>query len=86
MKVGVADLKAHLSAHLRRVQDGDTLVVTHRQTPVAKIVPIEGEASGIVIRKARSKQRLQDVELPAPVDLGRLDPVEILLELRKDRF
>jgi prevent-host-death family protein len=86
MKVGVAQLKAHLSEHLRRVQDGETIVVTDRERPVAKIVPYAQETSGIVIRKPQGKKRLQDIELPEPVDLGGLDPVEILLELRKDRF
>lgn len=85
MRVGVADLKAHLSAHLRRVQDGETIVVTDRDRPVAKLVPAEEGASGIVIRRARKPGRLQDVKLPPPANLKR-DPVEILLEQRRDRF
>lgn len=38
--VGVRDLKAHLSKHLREVADGEEIVVTDRGTPVARIVPI----------------------------------------------
>jgi prevent-host-death family protein len=38
--VGIADLKARLSAHLRSVRGGGAIVVMDRSTPVAKIVPI----------------------------------------------
>ncbi len=84
MRVGVAHLKAHLSEHLRRVRDGETIVVTDRDRPVAKLVPVEESAAGIVIRPARRPGRLQDVKLPPPANLKR-DPVEVLLELRRDR-
>jgi prevent-host-death family protein len=84
MRVGVADLKAHLSAHLRRVRDGETIVVTDRDRPVAKLVPVEeGASPGIVIRKARKPGRLQDVRLPPPANLKR-DIVEVLLDLRQN--
>lgn len=40
-EVGVRDLKAHLSAHLARVKAGESLVVTERGRPVARLVPVE---------------------------------------------
>ncbi len=40
--VPVADLKARLSEHLRRVKAGHEVVITDRGTPVARIVPITG--------------------------------------------
>lgn len=39
--VGVRDLKAHLSHHLRRVRAGTRLVVTERGTPIATIGPAD---------------------------------------------
>lgn len=36
----VSELKAGLSAYLRRVKAGEEVVVTERGTPVAKLVPI----------------------------------------------
>ena len=39
MNVGIKELKAHLSAHLARVKAGDTVVITDRGKPVAKLVP-----------------------------------------------
>ena len=38
-KVKIAELKARLSEHLRRVRRGHSLVVLDRDTPVAKLVP-----------------------------------------------
>jgi prevent-host-death family protein len=38
--VGVRDLKASLSAYLRRVKAGETILVTERGQPVARIVPV----------------------------------------------
>lgn len=38
--VGVADLKAHLSAVLARVHAGESVTVTDRGRPVAHIVPV----------------------------------------------
>lgn len=37
--VNIADLKAHLSAHIQRVRDGEEVLVCDRNRPVARIVP-----------------------------------------------
>ncbi len=37
--VGVRDLKAHLSAYLRQVKQGRTLVITERGKPVGRLIP-----------------------------------------------
>jgi prevent-host-death family protein len=36
----VAELKAHLSRFLRRVKAGEEIVITERNVPVARIVPV----------------------------------------------
>jgi len=38
--VKISDLKAHLSAHIQLVRDGEELLVCDRNEPVARIVPI----------------------------------------------
>jgi len=38
-QVGVRELKASLSAYLRRVSEGDSVVVTDHGRPVARLVP-----------------------------------------------
>ena len=48
--VGIADLKARLSEHLRTVKRGATLTVVDRDRPVAVLAPVE--TAGLEIRKA----------------------------------
>ena len=38
--VGIRELKAHLSRHLKRVQAGSPLVVTERGRAIARITPV----------------------------------------------
>jgi len=42
-KVGIRELKQNASAVIRRVKAGDTVEVTERGQPVARIIPISGE-------------------------------------------
>jgi prevent-host-death family protein len=80
-KVGIADLKAHLSEHLRKVRAGRTLTVVDRNTPVAKIVPVETE-SALEIRRATRKPR--DLRIPPP-PARPTDSLAVLLEDRARR-
>jgi prevent-host-death family protein len=38
-RVNIGDLKAHLSAHIQLVRDGEEVLVCDRNQPVARIVP-----------------------------------------------
>ena len=42
--VGIRELKAHLSRHLKRVQSGTRLMVTERGRSIATINPVEAPA------------------------------------------
>lgn len=42
--VGIRDLKAHLSRHLKRVRSGARLMVTERGRSIATISPVESPA------------------------------------------
>ncbi|MFN2490939.1 MAG: type II toxin-antitoxin system Phd/YefM family antitoxin [Actinomycetota bacterium] len=39
IEVGVRELKNSLSSYLRKVRDGETVVVTDRGVPVARMIP-----------------------------------------------
>ena len=39
-EAGIRELKARLSAYLRRVKAGETLVITERGKPIGRIVPV----------------------------------------------
>ena len=40
-KIGIRELKANLSACLRRVKSGTTLVITERGKPIGRLTPSE---------------------------------------------
>ncbi len=48
--VGVRELKDHLSDYLRRVREGELLVITDRGKPIGELGPVAGRAS---IERAR---------------------------------
>jgi prevent-host-death family protein len=58
-KVGIADLRAHLSEYLRKVRAGRTLTVFDRQTPIARIVPYQAEMPLEVLRATRKPSDLR---------------------------
>jgi prevent-host-death family protein len=39
-RIGVAELKDHLSEHLRAVEQGGEVIVLDRKRPIARIVPM----------------------------------------------
>jgi prevent-host-death family protein len=42
---GVAQLKAHLSRYLASVKEGEEVTVTERGRPIARLVPLDAEAT-----------------------------------------
>ena len=80
-RVGIADLKANLSRHLRRVRTGRTLTVVDRETPIAQLVPYAAAASLEVRRATRKPSELRLPSAPAAVT----DSLRILLEDRGSR-
>lgn len=79
-RIGIADLKARLSEHIRYVRAGHEVTVLDRSRAVARIVPIE-EHAPIRARPALGSVRFQDVPLPEPLGLE-FDVVSILIEER----
>jgi prevent-host-death family protein len=75
--VGAFDAKTHLNALLKRVSRGETIRITLRGVPIAKLVPDkEGEqanpddlAQGI--RQLRKGARLGKISLRELIDEGR---------------
>lgn len=82
-RVGIADLKAHLSRHLRRVRSGTALIVVDRGTPVATLVPFTpGAERQLVIRPPSDPAPLAEIPLPPPL-AGAPDIVDLLLQERQ---
>ena len=59
IRATISEVKNGLSAYLRRVKSGDSVLVMERRTPVARIVPIGHEAgSGQAMDAVDSDARL----------------------------
>ena len=78
--VGIAELKARLSEHLRSVRNGGTLTVLDRDTPIARIVPYAPQP----VEARRAKRHPRDLKLP-PKPSKRTDSLAILVEDRRRR-
>lgn len=80
-RVGIAALKARLSAHLKSVRRGHPITVVDRGTPVARLLPVVPDEP---LPARHPVRRLQDVRLPVPLGKS-LGSLEALLEERADR-
>ena len=72
--VSIADLKAHASDYIRRVQAGEAITVTKRNRPVAVLTPLSGAEPGNAEQRpfGLCKGRLQvpdDFNAPLPEGL-----------------
>jgi prevent-host-death family protein len=90
--VGSRELKVRLGAYLRRVRQGQTLIVTDRGEPVAELRPLASEntrdailakleASGAVTRPTR--KRLSSFR---PIEGGAESAAAAIIADREDRF
>jgi antitoxin (DNA-binding transcriptional repressor) of toxin-antitoxin stability system len=82
--VRIAQLKSKLSQHLRAVRAGETLTVLDRETPIARIVPIDAADDIVITKPARNAPAPGKLRFPPTVKLD-LDVVELLLEDRRRR-
>jgi antitoxin (DNA-binding transcriptional repressor) of toxin-antitoxin stability system len=81
--VRIADLKSHLSEHLRKVRAGVSLTILDRDTPIARIVPWKLGNGSIRLRAPLpGAPKLQCVPLPPPLRLHG-DVVKPLMEERQ---
>lgn len=90
--VGARELKVRLGAYLRRVRQGQTLVVTDRGEPVAELRPIATESGmDTVLAKLEARgavARPTTKRLPAfrPIKSRGESAVSAVIEDRDDRF
>lgn len=75
-KVSVSKLKDQLSAYLKKVQDGHTLLVTDRNKPIARLEP--------VTRAASETERIARLVAQGIVSLPKAPPLSIE-EIRRRR-
>jgi prevent-host-death family protein len=81
--VKIAELTDQLSTHLRAVEAGAEIVVTDRNRPIARIVPVVQPTPGVTIRPpTRDFAEIRDrVRTPAEWSIS---STELLLEERSE--
>jgi prevent-host-death family protein len=88
ISVGIRELRQRASELLRRVEAGETIEVTDRGRPVAVLAPVPNQrplerlrAGGDLIP---SKQDLDDLPEPLPLEKRNEPPSRVLERLRRD--
>lgn len=85
IEVGIRELKNSLSRYLRRIREGETVVVTDRGVPVARIIPAEVPES-ITRLMAEGRMAWSGKRFVPPSKLPRLKPGPPLSEyIAEDR-
>lgn len=87
--VSVRELRQHLSRYLRRVENGERLVVTERRRPVAMLGPLpeNEDVLDYLIAIGEATPATSDLlDLPPPVRVNGPSSEEILEDLRADRI
>lgn len=77
-RVGIAQLKAHLSEYVSRAKAGEHVIICDRDTPVAQLTPLEYK---LPIRAATRPAS----DLLALKGVKTLTPVDVVALLREDR-
>jgi prevent-host-death family protein len=90
-RVSVRELRQHLSRYLRRVEQGERLVVTERRRPVAVLGPLPEEDDVLeyliaVGEATPARGDLLDLPAPTPSRIPGPPLSEILEEMRADRI
>jgi prevent-host-death family protein len=77
LTVGAFEAKTHLAALLKRVSKGETIQITHRGVPIAKLIPVDAERPKDLrriaqeIRQARKGLTLGGISIKELINEGR---------------
>jgi len=90
-RVGIRELRQNASEYVRRAEAGETIEVTDRGRPVARLAPLpKGETIlDRLIAEGKATPATRDMrDLPPPLPRRPGEPLlsEILDELREDRI
>jgi len=87
IRAGIRELRQNASALIRRVTAGETIEITDRGRPVARIVPLRGRSNLDQLiaegRATRAYGDLLDIKPIAPIP-GKRRLSDVLADLRAD--
>jgi prevent-host-death family protein len=66
-RVAISELKSHLSEHIRAAEGGEVIEIMDRARPVARVVPMEGDAPSLELIPPRASfASVRNVPLQPP--------------------
>ena len=86
-RIGVRELRQNASRYLARVESGETIEVTDRGRPVARLTPIVGAGWDQLVAEGRLRvadRSLAGLGDPIPLPEGADRPSEILQRMREE--
>jgi prevent-host-death family protein len=83
-RIKIAELKDHLSQHLREVERGSEVEVTDRDRPIARIVPVRRAGPSLVLVPPKRPFSSVRGKRHAPARWS-VSSTELLLEERQQR-
>ncbi len=85
--VGVRELRQNLSVYLRRIAQGERLIVTERRRPVAVISPLPEQQSMLewLIATGEASEAVDDILDFDPLPADPANPTTLTEEILKDR-
>lgn len=87
MRAKIAEFKSRMSHYLRHVKMGQEVIITERDTPIAKVLPFGTHRESnklIIIRAKKPSDHIFKVKIK-PIKT-KIDALRILQEDREDRF
>lgn len=83
--IGLFEAKTHLSELVARAEQGEELIITRHNKPVAKLVPIGPVPANLVNRRLRAVRAMQDIGAEVAARSAPITQKEILDWIREGR-
>ncbi|MFY8082301.1 MAG: type II toxin-antitoxin system Phd/YefM family antitoxin [Rubrivivax sp.] len=83
--IGLFEAKTHLSELVARAEQGEEVIITRHNKPVAKLVPISQVSADLVARRREAVAQLQAIGRQVVERTGDITREEILEWVREGR-
>ena len=83
--IGLFEAKTHLSELVARAEQGEEVIITRHNKPVAKLVPLDGVSGELVHQRRQALAELQEIGQAVASRTGVITRDEIIEWIREGR-